>query len=88
MITDHIIELSKEERQWAESRLCFGSTLASSLTDEGYTEEKLLKLIKYELETRARKHILSRLAGRYSKLRRQREWSEILTCLRRRRGAY
>lgn len=76
MITDGI-KLTREQRKWAEYRLCFGSVLASSLTDDGYTERKLLILIKHELETRRRKNILHRLAGRYAKLRRAREWEEI-----------
>lgn len=87
MITDHI-NLTKEDRKWAEFRLCFGSILASDLTNEGYTERKILILLKYELETRRRKTILHRLAGRYSKLRRQREWREIQDYIRRTDGVY
>jgi len=87
MITDSV-QLTEEDRRWAEYHLCFGSALASNLTDEGFTEWKLLKLIKYELDTRKRKHILHRLTGRYSKLRRAREWDEIQFYLRRGRGLH
>lgn len=72
------IHLFVDKRQECEQLLVFWYGLAPKLADKKFTEAKLLELLSYEMATRARKEVLNRLHGRYSKLRRAREYKEIL----------
>jgi hypothetical protein len=76
MIGDNV-ELTIGEKEWAEYVLNVSSEAISKITHETLTERRLLVLIRYELSSRMRVDLLRRLTGRYSKLRRQREWQEI-----------
>lgn len=69
--------MNYEDRKYCEYWLCFWTALDTKLTQPQFTEEKILKLIHYELDTRKRKPILHRLMGRYSKLVRLREWKKV-----------
>lgn len=69
--------LSDNDKRYCEHWLVFWTALNLRLTQPHFTEERLRKLLVYELRTRRREHVLQRLAGRHSRLRRIREWDEI-----------
>lgn len=72
------LSLTKDEKRYCESLLSNWRTLVSNLTDPEMTENTIRKLIFYEATTKQRMDVLNRLAGRYYKLRRQREWEELM----------
>lgn len=75
------IELDEFTKLWAESILCFFySTSKRKLLS--YTPTELLKLMKYELHSRKREHVLDRLCARYWKLKRKLDWAAIQQNLR------
>ena len=70
--------LSEEDKSNCESDLVFWSSTSKNLSTTRFTEAYILKMIAYELLTRQRKTALNRLHGRLTRLRRSREWGELL----------
>jgi hypothetical protein len=71
-------KLTSEDVYECERWMSNFATIGDRVTRPEFTEELLKKLIKYEMVSRRRKKYLNRLFGRYSKLRRDRQWREIL----------
>jgi hypothetical protein len=54
------------------------STIGDKVTRSEFTENLLLKLIRYEVLTRRRTKYIKRMFSRYYKLRRERQWRELV----------
>lgn len=75
-----IIDLTKEDKRACEYVLSTWTPVCKHVCNDAkaYPEKSVLKLLKYEMDTRRRPQVLDRLAGRFSKLRRKREWLQIV----------
>lgn len=73
------IELTPEDEKWCRRWANRYSNIIVSLTDEySFNEIGIAKLIKFEVTHARRIDLLDRLMARYSKLRRRREWSQLI----------
>lgn len=70
-------ELTEEQQKWCEHKIRLWASTSKNLTRPEYTTSIVAILLKYEIDTRRRKDVLNRLAGRYAKLRRIDEWEQI-----------
>lgn len=70
--------MTVEEKLFCEHWLKSFARLSSSLSDSRFTEDRLLLLIRYEMNTRRRITILDRLFARYFKIRRNRVYTEAI----------
>jgi len=54
------------------------STIGDRITRPEFTEDLLLKLIRYEVLTRRRLKYIKRMFSRYYRLKRERHWRELV----------
>lgn len=73
----YTITLTARDSYFCEKWLSSWRFVVTHLTRADLTEGALSKLVRYEATTRKRDDVLKRLTGRYSKLRRKREWQEL-----------
>ena len=69
--------MDRNTRKFCEKWLCFWTTLAEKLASTQFSERDIFNFIKYEMNTRRRKHVLKRLTGRYYKMMRIRRWKRM-----------
>lgn len=70
--------LTPQEKLAAERWLQTWSFFSDRMTKESFSEEAILRLLKYEMQTRKRKTAINRLTARYFKLLKKRSLEEIL----------
>jgi len=80
----YIIDLSEDDKRWCKVWLRSHTYVIACLTNTSdFNEYSLRKLICYESQHRQRTGLLVRMTARYAKLRRKREWQELVTHMRR-----
>jgi hypothetical protein len=70
-------DLTDEQKQFCEAKLKRWDMFASDYTKDMYSYGVVGRLLKYEIDTRRRRDVMSRLAGRYAKLVRIDNWQLI-----------
>ncbi len=84
-MTDYLLQkLTDADVEWCEKWLKSYTYVIACLTNESdFNEYSLGKLIKYEAMNEQREDLLIRMTARLAKLRRKREWHELLNYIRR-----
>lgn len=79
----HEVQLSLADEKWCRKWLRRYTFILACLTnDRDFTELAIAKLIVYESQHDQRLDLLNRLMARFSKLRRKREWDELIEGIR------
>lgn len=71
------VQLTDGQKKFCERRLKRWDLFCSDYTKDAFTQKLIGMLLKYEIDTRRRKDVMSRLAGRYAKLKRANDWKRI-----------